>query len=45
MSLNKVQLIGHLGQDPDLRYLPSSVSAANFSRIRSTCGPVIANAS
>lgn len=24
MSLNKVMLIGHLGQDPELRYLPTS---------------------
>jgi single-strand DNA-binding protein len=32
MSLNKVQLIGHLGQDPDLRYLPtSSQPVASFS--------------
>ena len=32
MSLNKVQLIGHLGQDPDLRYLPTSGQpVASFS--------------
>jgi transcriptional regulator with XRE-family HTH domain len=24
MSLNRVSLIGHLGQDPELRYLPTS---------------------
>jgi single-strand DNA-binding protein len=24
MSLNKVMVIGHLGQDPELRYLPTS---------------------
>lgn len=30
-SLNKVLLIGHLGQDPELRYLPSGQPVANFS--------------
>jgi hypothetical protein len=24
MSLNRVSLIGHLGQEPELRYLPTS---------------------
>ena len=24
MSLNRVTIIGHLGQDPELRYLPTS---------------------
>jgi single-strand DNA-binding protein len=32
MSLNKVHLIGHLGQDPELRYLPTSGQpVASFS--------------
>lgn len=32
MSLNKVMLIGHLGQDPDLRYLPTTGQpVASFS--------------
>jgi single-stranded DNA-binding protein len=32
MSLNRVTLIGHLGQDPDLRLLPTSGQpVASFS--------------
>jgi single-strand DNA-binding protein len=31
MSLNKVTLIGHLGQDPELRYLPSGQAVGRFS--------------
>jgi single-strand DNA-binding protein len=32
MSLNRVTLIGHLGQDPELRHLPNSgQSVASFS--------------
>lgn len=30
-SLNKVILIGNLGRDPDIRYLPSGEAVANFS--------------
>jgi len=30
-SLNKVNLIGHLGQDPEVRFLPSGQAVANFS--------------
>ena len=30
-SLNKVQLIGNLGQDPELKYLPSGDAVANLS--------------
>lgn len=30
-SLNKVQLIGNLGKDPELKYTPSSVAVASFS--------------
>lgn len=30
-SLNKVLLIGHLGRDPEVRYLPSGDPVANFS--------------
>lgn len=30
-SLNKVMLIGNLGGDPELRYLPSGDAVANFS--------------
>lgn len=31
MSLNKVMLIGRLGQDPEVRYLPSGEAVCNFS--------------
>lgn len=30
MSLNKVQLIGNVGKDPDVRYLNSGVAVATF---------------
>ncbi|WP_269532914.1 single-stranded DNA-binding protein [Chitinimonas sp. BJYL2] len=30
-SLNKVLLIGNLGRDPEIRYLPSGEAVANFS--------------
>lgn len=30
-SVNKVILVGHLGKDPELRYLPSGDAVANFS--------------
>jgi single-strand DNA-binding protein len=30
-SLNKVQLIGHTGKDPEIRYLPSGMAVANLS--------------
>jgi single-strand DNA-binding protein len=29
--LNKVQIIGHLGRDPETRYLPSGEAVTNFS--------------
>ena len=31
MSVNKVILIGNLGRDPEVRYLPSGNAVANFS--------------
>ena len=31
MSLNKVLLIGRLGQDPEMHYVPSGQPVANFS--------------
>jgi single-strand DNA-binding protein len=31
MSLNQAQIIGHLGKDPEVRYLPSGEAVANFS--------------
>lgn len=30
-SVNKAILIGHLGQDPEVRYLPDGKAVANFS--------------
>lgn len=30
-NLNKVTLIGHLGRDPEIRFLPSGDKVANFS--------------
>ncbi len=30
-SLNRVILIGHVGQDPETRYLPSGAAVCNFS--------------
>lgn len=30
-SLNKAILIGHLGRDPEVRYMPSGKAVANFS--------------
>ena len=31
MSLNKVLVIGHLGQDPEIRYAPTGLPVVNFS--------------
>lgn len=31
MSVNKVFLVGNLGNDPELKYLPSGSAVANFS--------------
>ena len=31
MSLNKVILIGNLGRDPELRYMPNGDAVCNFS--------------
>lgn len=30
-SVNKVIIVGHLGRDPEMRYLPSGEAVANFS--------------
>ena len=31
VGLNRVQLIGRLGRDPEVRYTPSGATVANFS--------------
>jgi single-strand DNA-binding protein len=31
MSLNRTTMIGHLGQDPEIRYTPSGLPVVNFS--------------
>src|SRR5215471_3298426 len=31
MSLNRVMMIGNLGQDPEIRYTPSGLPLVNFS--------------
>jgi len=31
MSLNKAMVIGHLGQDPEIRYTPTGLPVVNFS--------------
>lgn len=31
MSLNKVMLIGNLGRDPEMRYMPNGDAVCNFS--------------
>ena len=31
MSLNKAMIIGHLGQDPEIRYTPRGLPVVNFS--------------
>ena len=31
MSLNKVMVIGHVGQDPEIRYTPNGLPVVNFS--------------
>ena len=36
MSVNKVMLVGRLGQDPDVRYMPNETAVCNFSLATST---------
>ena len=31
MSLNKVMILGRLGQDPELKYTPNGTGVCNFS--------------
>ena len=43
MSLNKVQLIGNVGKDPDVRYLDSGVAVASFPLATSDRAYTLAN--
>lgn len=43
MSLNKVQLIGNVGKDPEVRYLDSGVAVATFSLATTERGYTLAN--
>ena len=43
MSLNKVQLIGNVGKDPDVRYLDNHVAVATFPLATTERGYTLAN--
>lgn len=43
MSLNKVQLIGNVGKDPDVRYLDNGVAVATFPLATTDRGYTLAN--
>lgn len=43
MSLNKVMLIGNVGQEPEIRYMDNGSCAANFSFATSTRGYTLQN--
>ena len=43
MSLNKVQLIGNVGKDPDVRYLDSGIAVATFPLATTERGYTLAN--
>ena len=43
MSVNKVILIGHVGKDPDVRYLDSGVAVATFSLATTERGYTLQN--
>ena len=43
MSLNKVQLIGNVGKDPEVRYLDSGVAVATFTRATTDRAYTLAN--
>lgn len=43
MSLNKVQLIGNVGKDPEVRYLDSGVVVATFTLATTDRGYTLAN--
>ena len=43
MSLNKVMLIGNVGQEPEIRYMDNGSCAANFSLATTTRGSTLQN--
>lgn len=43
MSLNKVQLIGNVGKDPDVRYLDKGVAVATFPLATTERGYTLSN--
>ena len=43
MSLNKVQLIGNVGKDPEVRYLDQGVAVATFTLATTDRGYTLAN--
>ena len=43
MSLNKVQLIGNVGKDPEVRYLDNHVAVAAFTLATTERGYKLAN--
>lgn len=43
MSLNKVMLIGHVGKDPDIRYMDSGTCTATFSLATNSPGYTLPN--
>lgn len=43
MSLNKVQLIGNVGKEPDIRYIESGVAVAQFPLATTERGYTLAN--
>ena len=43
MSLNKVMLIGHLGKDPEIRYIDAGVCTAKLTLATSTPSYTLAN--
>lgn len=43
MSVNKVILVGHVGKDPDIRYIEKNVAVANFTLATTERGYTLQN--
>lgn len=43
MSVNKVILVGHVGKDPDIRYIEKNVAVANFTLATTEKGYALQN--